>query len=82
MYPSYGIPAHYFPYNPSEVERQDYATPWVAIRFSVKLDADAKISCRSYAGNIKPKTGLFDTDQESRFAVEFHINPPPKNDEL
>lgn len=83
VYPPQGIPFTYFPFLPKEFGgKKNYATPWVAIRFKVKFNMDAKIACRTYTSNIKPKNGLYDTDQESKFAVTFNIKKEAGKDEL
>ena len=83
VYPNAGISFDYFPYTPKDLGGKDnYATPWVAIRFAVVRGTDAKVECRTYTGNIKPKSGLYDTDQESKFVVEFNIKREKGKDEL
>ncbi|XP_072035018.1 sodium/potassium-transporting ATPase subunit beta-1-like isoform X2 [Amphiura filiformis] len=83
VYPPAGIPFSYFPYNPAAIGgKKQYATPWVAIRFVVVPGTEAKVECRTYTANIKPKKGLYDTDQESKFVVEFNIKPTKGKDEL
>ncbi|XP_072035019.1 sodium/potassium-transporting ATPase subunit beta-1-like [Amphiura filiformis] len=75
-FPNAGIPFGFFPYvlGAYQMDQRDRLfQPVVAVQISLNRIEEINIECQAYTGNITPRQGLFDTDQESR--TRFYLDP-------
>ncbi|XP_071950563.1 sodium/potassium-transporting ATPase subunit beta-1-like [Antedon mediterranea] len=75
--PKAGISFKYYPYlgAANDNYKNDYVSPLVAVRFSLfKKNTEVRLVCKSYAANITPGTGLFDTGFPSELRLDLTIN--------